>query len=73
VRLTIQPFDTPPQVEQLHRILDEIDCEDMLLFSSDYPHWHFDGTDALPDGFPERLVRKILVDNPLKTYTRLKP
>ena len=71
VRLTIQPFDTPPKVEQLLKIVEEIDCEDMLLFSTDYPHWHFDGTDAVPDGLPDRLVRKILVDNPLKTYTRL--
>ena len=71
VRLTIQPFDAPPKVEQLLRIIDEIDCEDMLLFSTDYPHWHFDGTDAVPDGLSERLVKKILVDNPLKTYSRL--
>ena len=71
VRLTIQPFDTPPKVEQLLKIIEEIDCEDMLLFSTDYPHWHFDGTDAVPDGLPERLVKKILVDNPLKTYSRL--
>ena len=40
----------------------------MLLFSSDYPHWHFDGDDALPAGLPAELVRKICVDNPLETY-----
>ena len=40
----------------------------MLLFSTDYPHWHFDGKDALPDGLPDHLLRKILVDNALKTY-----
>ena len=73
VRLTIQPFDAPPKAEQLLRIVEEIGCEDMLLFSTDYPHWHFDGQDAIPDGLPESLVRKILVDNPLKTYTRLTP
>ena len=38
---------------------------DMLLFSTDYPHWQFDGDDVLPDGLPERIVRKILIDNPL--------
>lgn len=71
VRVSIQPFDAPPRTDQLRRIIEEIDCEDMLLFSTDYPHWHFDGTDAIPDGLPEGLVRKILVDNPLKTYSRL--
>lgn len=71
VRLTIQPFDAPPEQGQLQRIIEEIDCDDMLLFATDYPHWHFDGADAIPDGLPEALVRKILVDNALKTYSRL--
>jgi hypothetical protein len=71
VRLTIQPFDGPPRPDMLQRIIEEIDCEDMLLFSSDYPHWHYDGTDAVPEGLSDSLVRKILVDNPLKTYARL--
>ena len=50
VRLTIQPFDAPPRADQLQRIIEEIGSDEMLLFSTDYPHWHFDGTDALPDG-----------------------
>ena len=44
----------------------------MLLFSTDYPHWHFDGEDVLPEGLAERAIRKILVDNPLETYPRLR-
>ena len=68
VRLTVQPFDAPPRADQLQRIIEEIGSDEMLLFSTDYPHWHFDGNDALPDGLPESLMRKILVDNPLKTY-----
>ena len=71
VRFTIQPFDAPPQREQLERVLDQLGSDDMLLFSTDYPHWHFDGDEAVPDGFPDALVRKILFDNPLKTYPRL--
>ncbi len=71
VRLTVQPFDTPPNAAMLRKIIEEIDCEDMLLFSTDYPHWHFDGNDALPDGLPEHLIQKILVGNALKTYPRL--
>jgi len=71
VRFTIQPFDAPPQREQLERVLEQIGSDDILLFSTDYPHWHFDGDDAVPDGLPDALVRKILFDNPLKTYPRL--
>ena len=71
VRLTVQPLDAPPEQAQLARIIEEIDCEDMFLFATDYPHWHFDGADALPDGLSESLTRKILVENALKTYPRL--
>jgi len=71
VRLTIQPFDDPDDQSQLQTIIEEIGCDKMLLFSTDYPHWHFEGTDAVPDGLPDDLVRKILVDNPLETYSRL--
>ena len=73
VRLTIQPFDAPPRADQLQRIIEEIGSDEMLLFSTDYPHWHFDDKDALPDGLPDHLLRKILVDNALKTFPRLSP
>ena len=44
----------------------------MLLFATDFPHWHFDGNDALPPGLSPDLIRRITVDNPLATYPRLK-
>ncbi|MGH7044322.1 MAG: amidohydrolase family protein [Acetobacteraceae bacterium] len=71
VRLTAQPFDGPPGAAQLDRILAEIGGEHMLLFATDYPHWQFDGAEAVPDGLPAALVRKLLVDNPMATYSRL--
>ncbi len=71
VRLTLQPFDEPPAAREVERLCEEIGSDEMLLFSTDYPHWHFDGTDALPDGLPADLLQKILVDNPLRTYSRL--
>ncbi len=71
VRLTLQPFDAPPTRGQVERVIEEIGSDDVLLFSTDYPHWHFDGAEALPDGLSGDLVRKILFDNPLSTYPRL--
>jgi uncharacterized protein len=71
VRLTVQPFDGPPEHSQLQTIIDQIGSDEMLLFSTDYPHWHFESQDAIPDGLPDDLVRKILIDNPLATYPRL--
>jgi predicted TIM-barrel fold metal-dependent hydrolase len=43
----------------------------MLLFSSDYPHWHFDGDDVLPDGLPDAVLGRILISNPTATYARM--
>ena len=56
---------------QVETIIEEIGSDKMLLFSTDYPHWHFEGTNAVPEGLPDALVQKILIDNPLETYPRL--
>jgi predicted TIM-barrel fold metal-dependent hydrolase len=72
VRLSLQPVDAPPDTAGMERLMEHMQSDELLLFSTDYPHWQFDGTDALPAAFPEALVRKIMVDNPLQTYPRLK-
>jgi uncharacterized protein len=71
VRLTLQPFDGPPSAAHIGRVLDQLESDDMLLFSTDFPHWQFDGDAMLPPGIPAALARKILIDNPLATYPRL--
>ncbi len=45
--------------------------DELLLFSTDYPHWQFDGNAALPEGLSPDLVQKIMIDNPRDTYARL--
>jgi len=72
VRFTLQPLDLPPDPKALERTLDHVGSDKLLLFSTDYPHWHFDGEDALPDGLNADMIRKILIDNPLETYPRLR-
>ena len=72
VRLTVQPLDAPPDPAALDRVLDQIGSDEVLLFSTDYPHWHFDGDDPVPPGLPAGLVQRMLHDNPLATYPRLK-
>jgi uncharacterized protein len=72
VRFTLQPVDAPAKdTAVLQRTLQHIGSDRLILFSTDYPHWHFDGEDALPDGLDEATIRKMLVDNPLETYPRL--
>ena len=53
VRLTIQPFDAPDDPAMTEQMVDHLDSDDILLYASDFPHWQFDGDDALPRGLPE--------------------
>jgi predicted TIM-barrel fold metal-dependent hydrolase len=70
VRFTTQPFDVPGP-EETQKILRHINADDSLLFATDFPHWHFEGTDALPPGLSDDLIHKITVTNPMATYPRL--
>ncbi|MBN8888952.1 MAG: amidohydrolase family protein, partial [Rhodospirillales bacterium] len=71
IRFTLQPSDAPPDPADMAVVLEQIGCDDMLLFSTDYPHAQFDGDAAFPEGFPVALRPRVLVDNPLDTYPRL--
>ena len=71
VRLTLQPLDSPPEPAQFEHFWDHMGSDELLLFSTDYPHWQFDGDAPLPPDLPATLARKIMVDNPLATYPRL--
>ena len=73
VRLTLQPLDVPRgDPQRFARVLDHVGSDRMLLFSTDYPHWHFDGEDVLPDGLTDDTLRRFMIDNPLETYPRLR-
>ncbi len=67
-RLTTQPFDVPDAPDIVSRIVEHLGSDELLLFSSDYPHWQFDGDATLPPGIPPDLARKIMIDNPRATY-----
>jgi uncharacterized protein len=68
VRLTTQPLDEPPDRATFLEILDMLG-DDLLMFSTDYPHWHFDSPDdALLSFLPDGLRRKILAENARAFY-----
>lgn len=71
VRLTLQPFDGPEDAVAMKRLIDHFDSDRVILFSTDYPHAHFDGLNALPDGLSDALIQRIAIDNPAETYKRL--
>lgn len=71
IRLTLQPLDAPPEPAHFLQVIDQLDSDEMLLFSTDYPHWHFDTPEeALPVQLGEPLLTKILSEN-ARTFYRL--
>ena len=70
VRLTLQPLDVPG-TDELFKLIEHVGSNELLLFSTDYPHWQFDGDEVLPEGLSLDLLRKITLDNPLRTYPRI--
>jgi predicted TIM-barrel fold metal-dependent hydrolase len=69
VRFTTQPVDAPPNAMHLQQIVGQLGSDELLLYSTDYPHWHADDLDG---GFPRDLsperTRKILSENARAWY-----
>jgi uncharacterized protein len=69
LRLTLQPLDAPPVAQQMLQVIEQMDSDEMLMFSTDYPHYHFDTPEeALPAGLSPELLRKILSENARAFY-----
>jgi len=65
MRFSLTPTDAPPKSDALLEIIEQIGSEDLILYSSDYPHNH-DST--LPSGLPNALIQKIMTENAQKFY-----
>ena len=63
VRLTTQPWPDPDKEEDMLKVFELMDAENILMFASDYPHWDFDEPSVLPKKLSETARRKILHDN----------
>jgi uncharacterized protein len=71
IKLSLQPMDAPPDAAHLLQIIDQLGSDDLLMFSTDYPHWHFSGQtpdQAIPAGLSDSTRRKILGDNARAFY-----
>jgi predicted TIM-barrel fold metal-dependent hydrolase len=68
VRLTTQPFDGERPDDPLVETLDELGAEDLLLFSSDYPHWDTDVPSMVKRALPDHWREKVLYRNAADLY-----
>jgi predicted TIM-barrel fold metal-dependent hydrolase len=69
IRLTTRPADIPADPEQIAQIIEQMGSENMLLFSSDYPHWHGDeAPDVWIRALPAPMADCILSENARDWY-----
>jgi hypothetical protein len=72
IRSTTQPMEEPEHPADLVPLLQEIG-EDVLMFSTDYPHWDFDNPHrAFQTAVPPDLRTRIMNDN-AREYYRFTP
>ncbi|MBP1887057.1 amidohydrolase family protein [Sinorhizobium mexicanum] len=64
VRLASQPMYEPRRGSHLEKLFELINAEQLLVFSSDYPHWDTDDPMTAYTKLPERLRSKMFIDNP---------
>jgi len=66
--LTTQPIEEPDNPKHLAMMFEMFDAENMLLFSSDYPHWDFDDPTKILKQLPVEKRKKILSENARKLF-----
>ena len=70
-RFATQPIERLT-LKQFMDLIDHMGSDELLMFSTDYPHWDFDAPlDSFPAGIPEDLLTKLMSVNARDTYTRL--
>lgn len=68
VRFTLHPIDVSDSLG-IPAVLDQLGSDELLMFSTDYPHWHYDDpTNAVPASLDDDLLRKVLGENARSFY-----
>ena len=69
MRMSTQPIDAPPDQTQLLEIVDQLGSDEILMFSTDYPHHHSDqSADSWLNALPDALKRNIMSENARAFY-----
>jgi predicted TIM-barrel fold metal-dependent hydrolase len=68
MRFTSQPIDAPPEPRFLREVIDQLDLEELLLYSSDYPHAYGDDGDALFEVLTEDEAARVRWQNAADCY-----
>jgi hypothetical protein len=67
--LTSQPIEEPPSDDLFLELLDDLQMDDHLMFSSDYPHWDFDSPErAFPSCLDSARRARFMAKNAAGLY-----
>ncbi|UBH05328.1 amidohydrolase [Leucobacter sp. Psy1] len=73
VKFSTQPFELTPRKEQLVELFEAFGgMEDLLCFSSDYPHWDADDPFYVSSRLPKEWLPKLFSEN-ARSMLRLRP
>jgi len=67
IRFSTAPIDMGPP-EHMRQLLEWFNTEDILMFSSDYPHLHKDDIDALLAVMPEKMRTNVMSETARRWY-----
>jgi uncharacterized protein len=67
VRFSSSPLDAGSKLE-LERTIGWLGSEEIVMYSSDYPHYHDDDLDQLLSAVPEPMRQKLMFDNASEWY-----
>ena len=73
VRVTTQPMEEPDVPQHLLQIFEMIAAPQMVMFSSDYPHWDFDSPKLSLPPLPKEWKQRIFWDNAAALYGLSRP
>jgi predicted TIM-barrel fold metal-dependent hydrolase len=74
VHLTTYPLEAAPDPTYLHQVLEMIEADRTVLFSSNYPDWALGDPFEMVREVPPALRRRVMTDNALAVYgERLSP
>jgi predicted TIM-barrel fold metal-dependent hydrolase len=68
IRFTTQPLEDPEQPGDYAKYLEWMDIGDLVMFSTDYPHWSFDNPSWAIKQFPKATRERIMRLNALELY-----
>jgi predicted TIM-barrel fold metal-dependent hydrolase len=68
LRLTTQPIEEPDDPKHLRAILEMFDVSNMVMFSSDFPHWDGDTVDFAARPFSQEQRPRVLSETARELY-----